>query len=82
MINNVKNRMSHINEYFVWQVELIFCLPFTSRDAAESILSFLYRKYSNSRSFSYSTRNRSKSKEWFNLNKNQFEEIKNILKKF
>tara|TARA_Y100001933_G_scaffold84927_1_gene86180 strand:+ start:796 stop:945 length:150 start_codon:yes stop_codon:yes gene_type:complete len=37
MINNVKNRMTRINEYFVWPVELIFCLPFTSRDAAESI---------------------------------------------
>tara|TARA_Y100001978_G_scaffold130364_1_gene116539 strand:- start:6095 stop:6244 length:150 start_codon:yes stop_codon:yes gene_type:complete len=37
MINNVKNRMTRINEYFVWPVELIFCLPFTLRDAAESI---------------------------------------------
>ena len=82
MSNNVKKRMtSIINEYFVWPVELIFCLPFPSRDAAESMESFLHRKYSNSRSFSYSTRNGSTSKEWFNLNKNQVEEIKNILNK-
>ena len=82
MSNNVKKRMtSIINEYFVWPVELIFCLPFPSRDAAESMESFLHRKYSDSRSFSYSTRNGSTSKEWFNLNKNQVEEIKNILNK-
>ena len=80
--NNVKKRMtSIINEYYVWPVELIFCLPFPSRNDAESMESYLHKKYSRYRLFSYSTQKGSTSKEWFDLNKNHVEEIKNILNK-
>ena len=80
--NNVKKRMtSIINEYYVWPVELIYCLPFPSRNDAESMESYLHKKYSRYRLFSYSTQKGSTSKEWFDLNKNHVEEIKNILNK-
>ncbi len=80
MSNNVKKRItSIINEYYVWPVELIFCMPFPSRGDAESMESFLHRKYSRYRSFSYSTQSGNTSTEWFNLSKNNVEEIKNIL---
>ncbi len=80
--NNVKKRMtSIINEYYVWPVELIFCLPFPSRNDAESMESYLHKKYSRYRLFSYSTQKGNTSKEWFDLNKNHVEEIKNILNK-
>ena len=80
--NNVKKRMtSIINEYYVWPVELIYCLPFPSRNDAESMESYLHKKYSRYRLFSYSTQKGNTSKEWFDLNKNHVEEIKNILNK-
>ena len=72
---------SIINEYYVWPVELIFCLPFPSRNDAESMESYLHKKYSRYRLFSYSTQKGNTSKEWFDLNKNHVEEIKNILNK-
>ena len=80
--NNVKKRMtSIINEYYVWPVELIYCLPFPSRNDAESMESYLHKKYSRYRLFSYSTQKGNISNEWFDLNKNHVEEIKNILNK-